>query len=110
MDRLNDRRDLLARDPGGVKAEKTAMLRGPIRPLTMLTLSATVLCLSTAAVPCAAQTRPNIVFILTDDLDLNLVQFMPHVLAMERTGVCSGLSYTALAGAAATGLRCSANI
>jgi N-acetylglucosamine-6-sulfatase len=53
----------------------------------MLILSATVLCLSAAAVPCAAQTRPNIVFILTDDLDLNLVQFMPHVLAMERTGV-----------------------
>ena len=29
---------------------------------------------------------PNIVFILTDDLSLNLVQFMPHVLAMERDG------------------------
>jgi arylsulfatase A-like enzyme len=33
------------------------------------------------------QASPNIVFVLTDDLDLNLVQFMPHVLAMERSGV-----------------------
>jgi N-acetylglucosamine-6-sulfatase len=30
--------------------------------------------------------KPNIVFILTDDLAWNLVRFMPHVLAMERTG------------------------
>ena len=26
-----------------------------------------------------AQTRPNIVFVLTDDLSWNLVQYMPHV-------------------------------
>lgn len=31
--------------------------------------------------------RPNIVFILTDDLAWNLVQFMPHVLAMQKAGV-----------------------
>jgi N-acetylglucosamine-6-sulfatase len=35
----------------------------------------------------AAPGSPNIVFILTDDLSMNLVQFMPHVLAMERSGV-----------------------
>ena len=29
---------------------------------------------------------PNIIFVLTDDLSLNLLQFMPHVLAMERNG------------------------
>ena len=63
------------------------MLRGPIRTLTMLVLSATVLWLCAAATPCAAQVRPNIVFVLTDDLDSKLVQFMPHVLAMERNGV-----------------------
>jgi N-acetylglucosamine-6-sulfatase len=31
--------------------------------------------------------RPNIVFILTDDLALNTVQFMPHVLEMQKQGV-----------------------
>jgi N-acetylglucosamine-6-sulfatase len=30
--------------------------------------------------------RPNIVFVLTDDLSSDLVQYMPHVLAMERAG------------------------
>ena len=30
---------------------------------------------------------PNIVFILTDDLAPNLIAYMPHVLAMERTGI-----------------------
>jgi N-acetylglucosamine-6-sulfatase len=30
--------------------------------------------------------RPNIVFILTDDLSWNLVQYMPHVRQMERDG------------------------
>jgi N-acetylglucosamine-6-sulfatase len=38
------------------------------------------------AVPDRA-TRPNIVFVLTDDLAWNLVQFMPHVLAMQKAGV-----------------------
>ena len=31
--------------------------------------------------------RPNIVFILTDDLSWNLVQYMPHVLQMQKEGV-----------------------
>lgn len=31
--------------------------------------------------------RPNIVFVLTDDLSWNLVRFMPHVEQMERDGV-----------------------
>lgn len=30
--------------------------------------------------------RPNFVFVLTDDLSWNLVQYMPHVLAMQKTG------------------------
>lgn len=29
---------------------------------------------------------PNIIFVLTDDLSINLLQFMPHVLEMERNG------------------------
>jgi arylsulfatase A-like enzyme len=31
--------------------------------------------------------RPNIVFILTDDLSMNLLQFMPNVLKVQREGV-----------------------
>jgi arylsulfatase A-like enzyme len=31
--------------------------------------------------------RPNIVFILTDDLSMNLLRYMPHVLAMQRAGL-----------------------
>ncbi len=31
--------------------------------------------------------RPNIVFILTDDLSWNLVQYLPHVLKMQQEGV-----------------------
>ncbi len=31
--------------------------------------------------------HPNIVFVLTDDLSMNLIQYMPHVLAMERDGL-----------------------
>ncbi len=30
--------------------------------------------------------RPNIIFVLTDDLSLNLVQYMPHVLQMQKEG------------------------
>jgi N-acetylglucosamine-6-sulfatase len=32
-------------------------------------------------------TKPNIVFVLTDDLSMNLLRYMPHVDAMERTGL-----------------------
>jgi len=31
--------------------------------------------------------RPNIVFVLTDDLSWDLVRFMPHVQAMQKDGV-----------------------
>jgi N-acetylglucosamine-6-sulfatase len=37
--------------------------------------------------------RPNIVFVLTDDLSSNLVQYMPHVLALQRAGM-SFTNYT----------------
>jgi arylsulfatase A-like enzyme len=30
--------------------------------------------------------RPNVVFVLTDDLAMNLVPYMPHVLALEKRG------------------------
>jgi N-acetylglucosamine-6-sulfatase len=35
----------------------------------------------------ATPRRPNIVFVLTDDLSLDLLRYMPHVLAMERHGL-----------------------
>jgi N-acetylglucosamine-6-sulfatase len=38
------------------------------------------------ALPAGAK-RPNIVFVLTDDLALNLVQYMPNVLKMQQDGV-----------------------
>jgi N-acetylglucosamine-6-sulfatase len=37
--------------------------------------------------PPAHPGRPNIVFVLTDDLSLDLVRYMPHVVAMERDGL-----------------------
>ena len=35
----------------------------------------------------AAPSRPNIVFVLTDDLSMDLLPYMPHVLAMEQRGL-----------------------
>jgi N-acetylglucosamine-6-sulfatase len=35
----------------------------------------------------AAAPRPNFVFVLTDDLSMNLVSHMPHVLALEQAGL-----------------------
>jgi len=35
----------------------------------------------------AAPGSPNIILVLTDDLAMNIVQFMPHVLAMQQKGV-----------------------
>jgi arylsulfatase A-like enzyme len=35
----------------------------------------------------APSRRPNIVFILTDDLSMNLLQYMPHVRAMQHDGL-----------------------
>jgi N-acetylglucosamine-6-sulfatase len=37
--------------------------------------------------PGASPTRPNIVFVLTDDLSWNLVQYMPHLLALQKEGM-----------------------
>ena len=40
-----------------------------------------------------AATRPNFVFVLTDDLSPNLVSYMPHVLALERAGTTMSRYY-----------------
>jgi N-acetylglucosamine-6-sulfatase len=42
---------------------------------------------ATPALPVPAPTRPNIVFVLTDDLSLNLIKYMPHVQAMQQSGL-----------------------
>jgi len=39
-----------------------------------------------SSVPAAPVSRPNVVFVLTDDLSNNLVQYMPHVLALKKAG------------------------
>jgi N-acetylglucosamine-6-sulfatase len=37
--------------------------------------------------------RPNIVFVLTDDLSMNLLQYMPHVRQLERAGMTMSKFY-----------------
>ena len=39
------------------------------------------------ALPVASPAPPNIVFVLTDDLSMNLLRFMPHVRQMQRFGL-----------------------
>jgi arylsulfatase A-like enzyme len=61
----------------------------PVRALPAALLAVLALALVSAlpAAPAAAATkRPNIVFVLTDDLSANLIKYMPHVKAMERRG------------------------
>jgi arylsulfatase A-like enzyme len=62
--------------------------------LLFLTCGVVALCLasrnvlhpSRAVLAASPAKKPNFVFILTDDLALNLVQFMPNVQAMQREG------------------------
>lgn len=42
---------------------------------------------SASASPSGSGDRPNIVFVLTDDLNGNLVKYMPHVQALQREGM-----------------------
>jgi len=41
---------------------------------------------ASSAAPLTGAKRPNVVFVLTDDLSLDLVQYMPHVLRMQKDG------------------------
>jgi arylsulfatase A-like enzyme len=62
-----------------------------VRLAAVTLLAALVVAVSVTdnARPAAAQAhqRPNIVFILTDDLSWDLVQYMPHVQEMQREGM-----------------------
>jgi N-acetylglucosamine-6-sulfatase len=58
----------------------------------ILVAGSVVACTSTsvpkaASVAPASPTRPNIVFVLTDDLATNLLPYMPHVRALQRAGM-----------------------
>src|SRR5689334_11958232 len=56
--------------------------------LAIALVAATAAALAQRAAPAVAPTpgKPNVVFILTDDLSWDLVRFMPHVEALQRRG------------------------
>ena len=45
------------------------------------------------AAPAHDRSRPNFVFVLTDDLSWNLVSHMPHLLALEKAGATMSRYY-----------------
>ena len=63
--------------------------------LVVLVLAGVIVALSRSGGPqrrvprptAPAPARPDIVFVLTDDLSMDLLRFMPHVLAMEHDGL-----------------------
>ncbi|WP_103347785.1 sulfatase [Amycolatopsis sp. CA-128772] len=74
-------------------------------PITRLLIPALTVALASTAVACSvgssapsqpsgsAGSKPNIVLVLTDDLSMNLLQYLPHVQEMARTGT-SFANYT----------------
>jgi N-acetylglucosamine-6-sulfatase len=52
-----------------------------------LSRGATLFSSASASTSASASDRPNIVFVLTDDLSRNLVRYMPYVLALKRRGM-----------------------
>src|SRR5690349_3301090 len=62
-------------------------LKLAVAALVLAAVIGTVAALSSESPARAASKRPNIVFVLTDDLSWDLVRFMPHVQAMQKDGV-----------------------
>lgn len=60
-------------------------IRGPVMLVAASALLVVAGC-SSAAPSSDAASRPNIVFVLTDDLSADLVPYMPHVLQLEKDG------------------------
>jgi N-acetylglucosamine-6-sulfatase len=62
---------------------------GTMLAAAMLAATALVGCSAknAAAPPSAPKVKPNIVFVLTDDLSSDLVRFLPHVQQMQRDGM-----------------------
>jgi N-acetylglucosamine-6-sulfatase len=76
---------------GALDPDSKASTRGKVALATNPVAPGAAVPASPATPPAAAAAggaakRPNIVFVLTDDLAWNLVPYMPHVLAMERHG------------------------
>src|SRR3954453_23413064 len=65
----------------------SALLR--LAALTILVVAIAAASVAPDALPESHQRagRPNVVFVLTDDLSWNLVQYMPHVQQMQREGL-----------------------
>jgi N-acetylglucosamine-6-sulfatase len=61
-------------------------LRATLAAITAVGLALTA-GFASASGTTGATTRPNIVFVLTDDLAWNLVQYMPHVQQLQQQGV-----------------------
>jgi N-acetylglucosamine-6-sulfatase len=71
-------------DGGTAARGKVALATNPLAPGATAPTEPTTS--SAAGVGKSTPKRPNIIFVLTDDLSWNLVPYMPHVLAMQRRG------------------------
>ena len=70
----------------GLVARRVRVRIAIVIAVVAVALTAAVGTCSTATAQAPAQ-RPNIVFVLTDDLSWNLVRYMPHVEALARDGM-----------------------
>jgi N-acetylglucosamine-6-sulfatase len=85
-------------EPAAIAAKRTSRQRLAVRVLAAsLVLAVASLWGTTAGThslpvpgphpaPARAAVRPNIVFVLTDDLSMNLLPYLPHIRAMQRRG------------------------
>jgi arylsulfatase A-like enzyme len=62
-------------------------IRAVVASLTLLACAAACTTGTTSQPqPTPSTQRPNVVFVLTDDLSMNLVPYLPHVVALEKAG------------------------
>ncbi|MBA8928092.1 arylsulfatase A-like enzyme [Kutzneria viridogrisea] len=72
---------------GGAPPRRTRLIAAVTALVLAVGLGAAACALPGAqAAPSAEQAKPNIVFVLTDDLATNLVQYMPHVQELAKAG------------------------
>jgi N-acetylglucosamine-6-sulfatase len=71
-----------------------AVAASAVLALASLWISSPTSTLPVPRTPAArAEVRPNIVFVLTDDLSMNLLRYMPHVQALQRAGTTMSKYY-----------------